>query len=88
MKKGDIVETIDDAITGTVKSIKGLMVTIEDMNGFEFQFEANELVIITSNKTLDNAIYNADIDSVKKKKKLQSERLCQQLNQKNVIRQI
>lgn len=68
MKKGDIVETIDDAITGTVKSIKGSMVTIEDMNGFEFQFQVNELVIITSNKTLDNAIYNADIYSVKKEK--------------------
>lgn len=68
MKKGDIVETIDDAIKGTVKSIKGSMVTIEDMNGFEFQFQVNELVIITSNKTLDNAIYNADIDSIKKEK--------------------
>ncbi|MDY2586874.1 Smr/MutS family protein [Winogradskyella aquimaris] len=74
MKKGDIVETIDDAIKGTVKSIKGSMVTIEDVDGFEFQFEANELVIITSNKTLDNAIYDSDIEIIKKEKETSKRR--------------
>lgn len=68
MKKGDVVETIDDAITGTVKHVLGTVITILDDNGFEFQFEENELMLIHTNTSLDNAIYNADIESVKKEK--------------------
>ncbi|WP_461599884.1 DNA mismatch repair protein MutS, partial [Winogradskyella sp.] len=68
MKKGDIVETIDDAINGVVKHIVGTTVTIEDIDGFEFQFETSELVVVTSNKTLENALYDTDLESVKKEK--------------------
>lgn len=68
MKKGDVVETIDDAITGTVKHVLGTVVTIVDDNGFEFQFEKNELMLVHTKTSLDNAIYNADIESVKKEK--------------------
>lgn len=68
IKVGDTVETIDDAIKGVVTKTSGNSVTIEDVDGFELQFEANELVIINSEKTLKNAIYNSDIEAVKKEK--------------------
>ena len=62
MKKGDIVETIDDAIRGAVTKVSGTTITIEDTNGFEFHFEKNELMVVSSNQKLDNAIYDADIE--------------------------
>ena len=68
IKVGDKVETIDDAIIGVVTKISGNSINIEDNNGFEFQFEANELVVVNSQKTLKNAIYDTDIDAVKKEK--------------------
>ena len=68
MKVGDFVETVDDAITGIVKRVLGTSITIEDTDGFEFHFEENELILISSNKALDNAIYNTNIDAVKKEK--------------------
>ncbi len=43
-KKGDRVETIDDAITGKVISVDGTIITIVDVDGFEFEFQANELI--------------------------------------------
>lgn len=43
-KKGDTVETIDDAITGKVIAVNDAMVIIEDNDGFEFQFTAKELI--------------------------------------------
>lgn len=70
MKKGDRVETIDDAISGTVTRVSGTTITIEDNDGFEFQFEENELMLISSSHTLDNAIFDADIESIKKEKEL------------------
>lgn len=68
IKIGDTVETIDDAILGEVIKINGTIVTIEDSDGFEFQFEAHELMVSKSNKAIDNAIFNSDIESVKKEK--------------------
>jgi hypothetical protein len=68
MKKGDVVETIDDAIKGTVKRVSGTVVIIEDADGFEFQFDENELMLVHTNISLDNAIYDADFESVKKEK--------------------
>lgn len=68
MKIGDIVETIDDAIIGKVTKIAGNLVTIEGDDGFEFQFDKSELIIVTSTKTLDSGILNADIALVKKEK--------------------
>ena len=70
INKGDRVETIDDAISGTVTRVSGTTITIEDNDGFEFQFEENELMLISSSHTLDNAIFDADIESIKKEKEL------------------
>ena len=68
IKVGDTVETIDDAIVGVVTKISGNVITIEDTNGFEFQFEANALMVVNSQNALENAVFNSDIDAVKKEK--------------------
>lgn len=68
IKIGDNVETIDDNISGTVTKVFGNSITIEDVDGFEFQFEAHELMQSTSGKNIEQAIYNSDIEAVKKEK--------------------
>ncbi len=68
MKIGDKVETIDDAIIGVVTKVEENTVTIEDADGFQFQFEANELMVSSNTRSLENAVYNSDIEAVKKEK--------------------
>ena len=67
-KIGDTVETIDDAISGTITQILENTITVEDCDGFEFQFEANELMFSASGKSLENAVYNSDMEAVKREK--------------------
>ena len=68
IKLGDTVETIDDEISGIVTKISGPTITIEDTDGFEFQFEAHELIGITSETSIEQALYESDIDAVKREK--------------------
>jgi len=67
-KIGDAVETIDDAISGIITHVLGTTITLEDSDGFEFQFETNELMYATSGTSLKNAVYNSDIEAVKREK--------------------
>ncbi|MUU77429.1 Smr/MutS family protein [Winogradskyella endarachnes] len=67
-KVGDTVETIDDAITGIITKISENLITVEDIDGFDLQFEAHELMISASGNSLENAVYNTDFDVVKKEK--------------------
>ncbi|WP_178984986.1 Smr/MutS family protein [Winogradskyella helgolandensis] len=67
-KVGDTVETIDDAISGIVTKISENTITVEDTNGFDFQFEARELMLMASGNSLENAVYNTDFEAVKKEK--------------------
>ena len=68
IKIGDTVETIDDAIVGIATTIKDGIITIEDTDGFQFQFKAEELIVVVSENTIENSIYNSDIQSIKKEK--------------------
>ena len=68
IKVGDNVETIDDAIFGVVTKISGSTITIENDDGFEFQFEANELMHSSNENIIENAIYNSDIEAIKREK--------------------
>lgn len=65
---GDTVETIDDDISGIVTKTTGTTITIEDSDGFEFQFEANELMVSSNENTIENAIFNSDLEAVKREK--------------------
>jgi dsDNA-specific endonuclease/ATPase MutS2 len=68
IKVGDKVETIDDAIIGVVIKTSDTIITIEDADGFEFQFEANELMLLTEGNAIEYAVYDADLESVKREK--------------------
>ncbi len=65
---GDTVETIDDAISGVVTKILASTITIETTDGFEFQFEANELIHSNSGTSIEQALYDSDIEAIKREK--------------------
>lgn len=67
-KINDTVETIDDSIKGVVKNINGDIITLVDELGFEFQFDANQLINITTSKSIENAVGAIDVSSIKKEK--------------------
>lgn len=67
-KIGDTVETIDDDILGIITKISGDTFTVEANDGFELQFEAHELMLSISGNSLENAVYDVDIEAVKKEK--------------------
>ena len=52
IRLGDTVETIDDAIKGTVIKVKDDTITIEDSDGFEFEFSATELIKLNTDKSI------------------------------------
>jgi len=68
IKVGDRVETIDDAIYGIVTKILGSTISLEDIDGFEFQFEAKELIHSNSDTSIEQALYDSDIEAVKREK--------------------
>ncbi|WP_439152153.1 Smr/MutS family protein [Winogradskyella sp.] len=68
IKVGDKVEAIDDNVTGIVTQISGNSITVEDSDGFEFQFVAQELILSFSKDVIKRAIYDSDIEAVKKEK--------------------
>lgn len=70
IKVGDTVETIDDAISGVVIKIEATKITIEAEDGFEFQFEANELIRSHSETSIEHAVYDMDIEAIKREKEL------------------
>ncbi len=74
IKIGDTVETIDDDISGIVTKVSDNTITIEDTDGFEFQFEAKELMLSNNENTIANAIYDSDIEAVIKEKETKKRR--------------
>ena len=56
-KKGDRVETLDDAIIGKVEVINGSIVTIKDDDGFAFDFESHELILIEKKSEVNLASF-------------------------------
>ena len=66
---GNMVEAIDDAISGKVIAINGSMVTIEADEGFQFQFDATELIVINNQDSMQiEALANQDIVDIKLQK--------------------
>lgn len=57
-KIGDSVSVLDDDITGTVSHVNGNRVTILSNDDFEFEFSANELVLIDTQDTLSDSLFS------------------------------
>ena len=68
IKVGDTVETIDDDISGVVTKILDTTISIEDTDGFEFQFEAKELMLSATDNSIEHAMYDTDIEAVIREK--------------------
>lgn len=78
MKVGDKVAVIDDTITGIVMKMEDKKVFIESADGFPFEFDRNELVVISENQfvlsrysdVLNEDMLKKEIDFPKKKQKV------------------
>ncbi|WP_431158006.1 Smr/MutS family protein [Winogradskyella poriferorum] len=68
IKVGDLVETIDDNIKGKVISVKSDGILVEDNDGFQLQFQSDELMLVKSDTDLRRSIANSDLDLIKKEK--------------------
>jgi len=69
-KIGDVVETIDDVISGTVVGIEGNTVTIEDADGFVISFLSSELMRVGG----AIQVTNYEVAQVKAQKELPKKR--------------
>lgn len=69
-KVGDLVETIDDVISGKVLSIDGVNITIEDKDGFVLSFVASDLMMVGG----DIRVTNYEIAQVKSEKEIPKKR--------------
>ena len=72
--KGDKVTVLDDAIDGTVVSVKNDEVLIETTDGFMLTFFVNELVKLHNSSNLMDSMKSFDLDSVSKQKELPKKR--------------
>ncbi|WP_299364247.1 Smr/MutS family protein [Winogradskyella sp.] len=70
IKVGDLVETIDDNVSGVVIRVLEESIILETTDGFEFQFDKSELMVTSSKNNLDSVIYDEDIELVKKEKEV------------------
>jgi len=68
LAKGDKVSVLDEAINGTVVSVKNNEVLIETEDGFMMTFLVNELLKIQDSSNLMNYIKRINLDEVVKEK--------------------
>lgn len=68
LTKGDKVSVLDEAINGTVVSVKNNEVLIETEDGFMMTFFVNELLKIQETSNLMNSIKRIDLDEISKEK--------------------
>ncbi len=68
IKVGDTVETLDDDITGKVIEVSENTITIESNDGFEFQFQPSELIVIQPNESIDFSSLDQNLADIKLEK--------------------
>ncbi|MCR4030225.1 MULTISPECIES: Smr/MutS family protein [Flavobacterium] len=68
LAKGDKVSVLDEAINGTVVSVKNNEVLIETTDGFMMTFFVNELLKVQDASNLMNSIKRFDLDEISKEK--------------------
>lgn len=74
LTKGDKVSVLDEAINGTVVSVKNKEVLIETEDGFMMTFFVNELIKIQDSSNLMNSIKRINLDEITKEKMEQKPR--------------
>ena len=72
--KGDKVSVLDEAINGTVVSVKNDEVLIETEDGFMMTFFVNELIKTNNSNNLMNSIRSFNSNEIKKEKEIEKPR--------------
>ena len=67
----DIVETVDDLVRGKIVGLDGNLVTVKTSDGFQMEYEADELLKVETVFELD---YNSIEDSALKEKAIEKKR--------------
>ena len=67
-KIGDSVETLDDEIQGVITHISSDTVTVEDEDGFNYQFQARELMLLPESNIIVQDLNRTNLDNVKQLK--------------------
>lgn len=67
LTKGDKVSVLDEAINGTVISVKNNEVLIETEDGFSMTFFVNELLKIQDSSNLMNSIKRINLEEITKR---------------------
>jgi preprotein translocase subunit YajC len=68
LNKGDKVSVLDEAINGTVVSVKNKEVLIETEDGFLMTFFVNELLKMQDSSNLMNSIKRINLEEISKEK--------------------
>jgi hypothetical protein len=68
--KGDKVSVLDDAVDGVILTIKDTTITIETVDGFVMNFQANELIKIGDSDNLMESIKGVNFNEIKKQKEI------------------
>ena len=68
--KGDRVSVLDEAVDGTVLSVKNNEVTIESDEGFTMTYLVNELIKINRSSDLDLSKISYNLNDIKKEKEI------------------
>jgi hypothetical protein len=68
--KGDKVSVLDDAVDGVILTIKDTTITIETVDGFVMNFQANELIKIGDSDNLMEGIKGVNFNEIKKQKEI------------------
>jgi dsDNA-specific endonuclease/ATPase MutS2 len=64
-KIGDKVAVLDDDMEGVVNGIEGTTVTLLTSEGFELDFQAKELISINKDISIENNVFNSEINQIK-----------------------
>jgi len=84
-KVGDKVTVLDDNISGTVIKISGTTITLESKEGFEFEFEAYELMLSNDQKISTSFFKEQSLEEVIKEKEASKKRIVPRIKPKERI---
>lgn len=69
-KVGDKVSVLDDNISGIITNISGNSITVESSDGFEFEFEAHELILSRDQNMSSGLFSELSLEDVIKEKEI------------------
>jgi len=67
-KVGDKVSVLDDKISGIITKISGNVIVVESSDGFDFEFEAHELILSKGQNLASSIFYEHSLEEVIKEK--------------------